>query len=43
VDGNDVGAAAPKPLPGARRGRILDALSGFTRVSTATETRGRDP
>ena len=35
MDVNDVGWTTPKLLPGACRGRILNALSGFSSVSTA--------
>ena len=43
MDVNDLGGTAPKLLPGACRGRILDALSGFSSVSTAQKPGGVIP
>ena len=43
TDGNDVGAATPKPLRRRTQGRILDSLSGFTKVSTAEKPGGVIP
>ena len=39
----DPGWAIQNPCGGSGRRWILNALSGFSRVSTAIETRGRDP
>ena len=43
IDVNDSSDMKANPLRRACRRRILDLLSGFTRVSNAIETRGRDP
>ena len=40
---NDPGGKPPKPLPRGCRGRILNALSGFARVSIAEKSWGVIP